>query len=199
MKRTTLTVTALVLGLTLAGCSTEDDTTAPTTDTTASQDAGSGDDAGASEDAASTDDAGATGAAGDDAGASEDAASTGAAGADAAPMADAVCADYFQTKGVPLSERADKARTALEAGDVGDPASWGEVNLLKQRIERLGEDASGDQAALLERINAPFVETSAAVLENEDVTPSDPEIEVPEIDVTDSRAAQEEFLASCSG
>ena len=61
---------------------------------------------------------------------------------------------------------ADAARDALEAGSVADPASWGEVNLLKQRVEQLVDRADADQAALLERVNAPFVEASAAVLDD---------------------------------
>ena len=114
-------------------------------------------------------------------------------------MSDQVCADFFQNVGNTLADRSDAARTALDEGSVTDPASWGEVNLLKQRIESLTEDASAEQATLLERINAPFVEASDAVLEDEEASPSDAEISVPEIDVTDSEAAQEEFLASCSG
>lgn len=185
MKRTTLTATALVLGLTLAGCSVDDD--ANTADTPAAEDT-------------TTEDAATEGDAGDDASETADDAATSEGGdAAAAPMSDQVCADFFQNVGNTLADRSDAARTALDEGSVTDPASWGEVNLLKQRIESLTEDASAEQATLLERINAPFVEASDAVLEDEEASPSDAEISVPEIDVTDSEAAQEEFLASCSG
>ncbi|GAA5163754.1 hypothetical protein [Ornithinimicrobium tianjinense] len=127
--------------------------------------------------------------------AADDAAAT--SGATDAAMTDEVCAAFFQNVPVSLAERAEKDRALLESGETLDPASFGEVNLLKQRIEDLG--AEGDQGALVERINAPFVEASDAVLDDPEKSPTDAEITLPEIDVTDSAAAQEEFLASCSG
>jgi hypothetical protein len=135
------------------------------------------------------------------AGAATDAATVdgGAATGDAAPMSDPVCAGFFQTGAVTLAERAETDRGVLEAGDTLDPASWGEINLLSQRLVDLTEDASGDQGALLERINAPFVEASDAVLDDPEKTPNDPEITVPEIDVTDSAAAQGELETACAG
>ena len=189
-KSTTLAAATLAFGLALAGCSTDGGST---TTTPAGNETGAGSttDAGTT-DGAATDDAAGTEAAGS----TEDAGSTGAA---AAPMSDEVCADFFQNIPVTLADRAAANREALASGGVTDPASWGEVNLLKQRIDSLVEDASGDQKALLERINAPFMEASAAVLDDPDASPSDAEITVPEIDVTDSEAAQDEFLASCSG
>jgi hypothetical protein len=128
----------------------------------------------------------------------ESAAGEDAAG-ETAEMSDPVCAGFFQSGPVTLAERAEADRGILESGDVLDPASWGEVNLLSQRIVKLAEDASGDQAALLERINAPFAEASAAVLDDPEKQPTDEEITVPEIDVTGSAAAQEEFSAACAG
>lgn len=118
---------------------------------------------------------------------------------EAAPMSDEVCAGFFQNVPVTLAERAEADRALLGTGDALDPAGFGEVNLLKQRVEDLVEVATGDQVALLERINAPFVEASAAVLDDPELSPTDAEITLPEIDVTDSAAAQEEFLATCSG
>ncbi len=170
MRRTTLTA-ALGLALVLTGCSADGDggSQEPT--------------AGAATDAASVDGE----------------ATTGDAAGETAEMSDPVCAGFFQTGPVTLAERAETDRGVLEAGETLDPASWGEINLLSQRIVDLTEDASGDQGALLERINAPFAEASEAVLGDEEKTPNDPEIEVGEIDVTDSAAAQEEFQASCAG
>lgn len=190
MRTMTLTA-ALGVSLVLAGCSVEDEPGSTTTTTDDTGTAGATTDTGgATEDAASTEDAAAT----------EDAASTdAAAGTDAAPMADEVCAGFFQNVPVTLAQRADDARTALEDGAVADPASWAEVNLLKQRVEDLAADADADQGALLERLNAPFEEASSAVLEDPEKSPTDEEITLPEIDVDDSRAAQEEFLAACSG
>jgi uncharacterized protein YceK len=137
----------------------------------------------------------------DEATTAEQAGSTAEAGSTAtdAPMTDEACAGFFQNVPVTLAERSERARAALEAGEVGDPASWGEVNLLKQRIETLVEDADSETAALLERVNAPFDEASTAVLDDPEQSPTDAEITVPQIDVTDSAAAQEELLAACSG
>lgn len=173
MRRTTVTA-ALGLALVLAGCSDDGDTgtEGTTTGTTTEADA----------DAAT-----ATGdAAGETAGA-------------AAVSDDPACTGFFANGAVTLAERAGNNRDVLEAGDTLDPASWGEINLLSQRIVSLSEDASGEQAQLLERVNAPFVEASQAVLEDEEQAPTDPEITVPEIDVTDSAAAQDELEAACAG
>lgn len=181
MRKTTIALT-LALGLALTGCSTEDgatDTPAPAT--TAGE---------------ATSEESATEAPADEA-TTEDTAGT--AGPEAAPMSDPVCAEFFQTTPVKLSDRAEADRTMIENGEVTDPVSFGEVNLLSQRIRTVIDSASEEQAALLERINAPFMEASAAVLEDPDASRSDAEITIPEIDVTDSAAAQEEFLASCSG
>lgn len=172
MRRTTLTA-ALGLALFLTGCSSEGDTGSGDTPSAASQ--GS---AGTDTDAASA---------------------TGDAAGETAPMSDPVCAGFFQTGAVTLAERAEADRGLLEGGQTLDPATWGEVNLLSQRIDKLLPEAAADQGALLERINAPFVEASKAVLDSEDQTPTDPEITVPEIDVTDSAAAQEELQTACAG
>lgn len=117
-----------------------------------------------------------------------------------AAMTDPACVDFFEGN-VTLAQRADDSRAALAAGEVTEPVSWAEVNLLKQRIQSLatGSDTGAEQATLLERINAPFVEASEAVLDSEDQAPTDDELSVGEIDVTDSAASQDEFLAACGG
>lgn len=176
MRRITVTA-ALGLSLVLAGCSDDgaDETAAPAaTEGSGTQTTG-------------------------DAGTGETDAAGGTAGvADAAPMDDEVCADFFQHGAVQLAERAEADRTMLDDAQVGDPVSYGEISLLSQRLEGLVEDASADQALLLERINAPFVEVRDAVLDDPDQTVSDAEITVPEVDTTDSAAAQEELLTSCT-
>ena len=118
---------------------------------------------------------------------------------DAVAMSDEVCVDFFQSGPVKLADRAEKDRAMLESGEVKDPATFGEVNLLRQRIRDLAATTDGDQAALLERINAPFVEASNAILDDPELSPSDAEISLPPIDVADSSTAQEEFLAACEG
>ncbi|MGD8150778.1 hypothetical protein [Ornithinimicrobium sp. Y1694] len=185
LRNTTITA-ALGLSLVLAGCSNGEDTTEPTNgETQQTQDedtaTGAADEDAATDDAATTDDAAATN------------------GAAAAPMSDEICVDFFQTSpGVPLSERSDEARKKLENGEVTDPIAFDSVNLLSQRIMGLQEDAEGEQADLLERINAPFREASEAILDDPEKSRSDSEIELPDIDVSDSQAAQDEFEASCS-
>ncbi|AXH96327.1 hypothetical protein [Ornithinimicrobium avium] len=173
MRRTTLTA-ALGMALVLAGCSSDGSGDGSTTDSTTS----------ASTDASAS-------SAATEAGAE----TTGAAAA----MEDPVCAGFFQTGAVTLADRATKDRDLLASGDTLDPASWGEISLLNQRITQLGAQAEGDQADLLERINAPFVEATDAVLSDEDQSPTDEEITVPEIDVADSGAAQDELETACAG
>lgn len=171
MRRTTLTA-ALGLALVLTGCSTDGGTGSEETTTAAADGT-----------AAQTDDSSAS----------------GDAAGETAPMSDPVCAAFFQTGPVTLAERAEADRGLLESGEILDPATWGEINLLSQRLTGLLPDATGDQGALLERVNAPFLEASAAVLDDPEKSATDAEIDVPEIDVTDSAAAQEEFQASCAG
>lgn len=175
MRRTTLTA-ALGLAIVLAGCSTD----------------GSGDGSTAEDTAAGT-----TSTTEDNGSSTEG--TDGGQTTEAAAMDDPVCAGFFQTGPVTLAERAQKDRDVLAAGETLDPASWGEISLLNQRIAELGEQAEGDQATLLERINAPFVEATDAVLSDEDQSPTDAEITVPEIDVTDSGAAQDELESACAG
>ncbi|MGC5584482.1 hypothetical protein ACPYOC_09100 [Ornithinimicrobium sp. W1665] len=178
MRRITVTAT-LGLSLVLAGCSDDgaDETVTP-----------------AASESSTTED-GTTGSTGD---AGAEGTDTAGGTADAAPMDDQVCADFFQSGAVQLADRAEKNRTMLDDAQVSDPASYGEVSLLSQRITDLVEDASADQAGLLERVNAPFVQVRDAVLDDPDQTVSDAEITVPEVDTTDSAAAQEELLASCT-
>ena len=141
MRRTITTLTALAAAAGLAACSGEEPTTTSTT--TSSQGA-----AATSEAAATSDAAPATGDAG--------AATSGTAAA--APMSDPVCADFFQGQGQPMAERAGTVRDLLESGDDLDPVSYSELSLLQSRIVMLSEDASTEQAALLERVNAPLTE-----------------------------------------
>ena len=178
MRRITVTA-ALGLSLVLAGCS--DDGADETVTPAANEDSTTED--GTTENTEETGDAGAE-------------ETDGAA--DAAPMDDEVCVDFFQSGAVQLADRAETDRQMLDDAQVGDPATYGEISLLSQRIEGLVEDASADQAELLERINAPFVEVRDTVLDDPDQSVSDPEITVPEVDTTDSAAAQEELLSSCT-
>lgn len=176
MRRTTLTA-ALGLTLLLTGCA--------------------GDDAG-EEQTTAADTATGSAPAADTENTAENTGET-AENTDGAPLADASCEGFFATGAVTLAARAEADRAILEAGDDLNPASWGEINLLSQRILELTKDAEGESASFLARINAPFLEASSAVLEDPEKSPTDVEISVGEIDVTDAAAAQEEYEAFCAG
>lgn len=191
MRRTISTLTALVAAAGLAACSTDEGTTSTTTRTTTSSQA-------TTEDGAATSDAaGAT--SGSDAGAATSAADDTAttSGAVAAPMSDPVCADFFQGQGQPMAERAGTTRDLLKTGDDLDPVSYSELSLLQSRIVMLSEDASAEQAALLERVNAPLTEVVDAVVKAD--SRLEEKISVPKVDVADSEAAQSELEAACAG
>lgn len=194
MRRTITTLTALAAATALAACSpetateeteTQDTVTSETTEATTT------------DSATETDAAGET--ATDGAAGTADAAGDTAAGtADAGAMSDPVCSDFFAGQGTPLAERAVTQREVLDAGDPLDPVSFSEVSLLKGRIQALVEDADADQAALLERINAPFTTTVDEVVAADARLAE--EIPLPEgLDLADSEAAQDEFEAACAG
>ena len=185
MRRTITTLTALVAAASLAACSAEDTAEESTTpaDSPAAEETTDEDMETGTMDA---DDATAT---------MDDAATT--SGAAGMAMSDPVCEEFFQGQGTPAAERADTTRDLLETGDPMDPVSFSELSLLQGRIDMLGQDAAGDQTALLERINAPFTEVVDAV-GTEDTSMED-EITIPEVDVTDSATAQDEFESACAG
>jgi hypothetical protein len=113
-------------------------------------------------------------------------------------MADPAC-ELFFTEGGPLSDRADDARDALEAGEIVDGATYGEVNLLEQRIAAAAMDAPSDIGGLMEEVNAPFTEAVEAVNEGSVVDEETGEITLPEIDVQGSADAQDELETTCQG
>ncbi|WP_134774349.1 hypothetical protein [Ornithinimicrobium flavum] len=174
MRRTITTVTALVAAVGLAACSPETESETATEDTATVEETTE-----AAEEAATSDDAAMT--------------SEGAS----AGMDDPVCEEFFMGQGQPLAERAGTTRDLLETGDPLDPVSYSELSLLQSRIDMLGEEASADQAGLLERVNAPFTEVVDAVVA--DNARMEEEITIPEVDVTDSAAAQDELEAACAG
>lgn len=173
MRRAFTILTALTAVTVLGACSTDDaDTTA--TDSTVSEGDTGGDDAMETE-----------GAMGDDAMETEGA------------MSDPTCEEFFAGQGTPVAERAETQRETAGAGEDIDPVAFSEMTLLSSRISTLVDTADGEQAALLERINAPFQEINDAVIE--DGTRMDEEIAIPSVDVEDSAAAQDELMAACEG
>lgn len=168
MKKTSLLALALSATVVLGACSSEEE---PSDDTTAAQDGGS-DEAGASDDAAGE---------------------SGAAGS----YADPACEEFFE-EGGPLADRADAARDAIGNGDIVDMASYGEVNLLKQRIDATASAAPEDISGLLLEVNAPFAEVVDAVNEGS-VVDEDGAITLEDVDVQGSADAQAELETACAG
>lgn len=183
MRRTFTTLTALGAVLALAACNGDTDDGATDADTAAVD---------------TTDEDTATGGATDeDVATGDDAAETTGAGAAAGGHSDPVCAEFFETQGTPLAERAEDQFEVVGSGDELDPVSFSEVNLLNGRIDKLIEEADGEHADLLERINAPFDEVVEDV--TSDNRGNDPEIAIPDVDTADAEAALEEFEAACAG
>jgi hypothetical protein len=181
MRRALTILTALTAVTVLGACS--DDESTDDTGSNVSEETGAEEDM-ESDDAMESEDMG-------------DAAteSEGAMGGES--MGDPVCDEFFAGQGTPLAERADTQRDLLGTGDDLDPVSFSEVTLLSGRISDLVDSAEGDQSALLERVNAPFQEVNDAVIE--DGTRMEESIEIPSVDVEDSAAAQDEFMAACEG
>ena len=113
---------------------------------------------------------------------------------DAAGLSDPVCAAFFEGS-APLAARADDARLLVRLGSVTNltPLSALEIDVLTQQFALLGEDASDEQVQLIERINAPFAEVVAAA----EGAGEGGEIAYEAIDTDDSDAAQEEFTQAC--
>lgn len=172
MKRTTLIAAVMTLGLTLSACGGDDNGDEPTGGDTAE----------------STQDAG-----------SDDGAATGDTGeeTEAGSYADPACEEFY-TQGGPLADRAEAAREALDNGEIVDLPSYGEVNLLEQRISATAQDAPEEIAALLEQVNQPFTETVDAV-NGGALDAESGEISLPEIDTQASADAQAELETACQG
>ncbi|WP_114907910.1 hypothetical protein [Ornithinimicrobium murale] len=110
------------------------------------------------------------------------------------------CNEFF-TEGGPLADRAEAARSALEAGEVTDQVTYSEVMLLKSRLDATAEEAPEDISSLITTVNAPFTEVVDLVNEgSEDVVDPDAgTITLPEIDTHASADAQAELETACAG
>lgn len=184
MKRTTAAGAALALMFTLAACGDDDngdngtpgDTTTPVdTDPTG----------------APGDDTDPTGMPGDDTD------TTGAPGDDTGAGSESMACEAFFGGPAPLEDRVEAAHDQLATGE-WDVMTYGEVQLLSQRILEL-EAQADDEAEVLERINAPFVEITTGyqdALMDEDV--EDPYADLPDADTADSEAALGELVEWCS-
>lgn len=104
----------------------------------------------------------------------------------------AVCQEFFDGPG-PLAGRVDDAQDQVSAGE-WDALSYGEVNLLSQRLSQLS-DRSVEPAAVIDRMNAPFLEITASYQEGGG---DDRYADLGTTDPADSRDALEEFLDFCT-
>lgn len=108
------------------------------------------------------------------------------------------CTAFFEGTGTPLAQRAETGRDALAAGDVSDPAAYGEINGLDQRLGELAADAPDDLAALVDDVAVPFSE--AVELVNDAHYAGEDEEGLPDltdVDVTTSESAQDELTTAC--
>ncbi|USQ80360.1 hypothetical protein [Ornithinimicrobium faecis] len=199
MKKFSVVALAMTATLALGACSAEDEPEEATTseasadegtEETTDEAAETGDMGGATDDAAAeTGDAAAE--TGDAAGETE------AAGGE---FSEPACNEFF-TEGGPLADRAEAARSALDAGEVADTVAYSELMLLKSRLDTTAEEAPEDISALITTVNAPFAEVVDLVNEgSEDVVDAEAgTITLPEIDTQASADAQAELETACAG
>ena len=118
---------------------------------------------------------------------------------DPADMSDASCSAFFEGA-APLAARVIDARELLVTGAESSliPLDYAEIGVVVGRVDALQTEASELQTALLERINAPFVEL-VQVLQADGADAETGEVTYDAIDTADSEAAQEEFTAECVG
>ncbi|MEE6294775.1 hypothetical protein [Georgenia wangjunii] len=125
-----------------------------------------------------------------------------AAAASDSPEA-ATCAGFFEGTGTPLAERAEAARAALSGGEVTDDVSYGEINMLEQRLSDLAADAPAELAEPLEAVNAPFTEAVSTVNDAraQEVPEGEEAAGFPDlsiIDVSASETAQTDVESACA-
>lgn len=196
-RTTTLTTITLALALGLTACSSTDDAgTTPTNGTTTS---GSQSSTTASDDSqSSTTGSDDTGATSGDMGTStggDDAATT--SGGTAGGYAEGACTDFFAAT-VPLSDRADAARTMIEKKQVKTTIDLDQINLLQSRIADVEKNADPEIAALLKEVNAPFTAAYEA-MGKKGVVSEEGDVELPKIDTKGSADAQQELMTACQG
>lgn len=192
MKKFSVVALAMTATLALGACSAEDEPEEATT-SEASADEGTEE---TTDEAAETGDMG--GATDDAAAETGDAAGeTEAAGGE---FSEPACNEFF-TEGGPLADRAEAARSALDAGEVADTVAYSELMLLKSRLDTTAEEAPEDISALITTVNAPFAEVVDLVNEgSEDVVDAEAgTITLPEIDTQASADAQAELETACAG
>lgn len=191
MKRFSVVALAMTATLALGACSLEDE---PEEATTSEESADTGADEGEDESAETGDSAEETGDSADETGDAAD--QTEDAGGE---YSEPACNEFF-TEGGPLADRADAARSALDAGEVTDEVAYSEIMLLKSRIEATAEEAPEEISGLLTTVNEPFTEAVDLVNEgSEDVVGEEGEITLPEIDTQASADAQTELETVCAG
>lgn len=188
MKKFSVVALAMTATLALGACSSEDEPEETTTSEASAEET--------SDEAAETGDAAdETGDAADETGDAAD--QTEEAGGE---FSEPACNEFF-TEGGPLADRAEAARSALDAGEIADDVAYSELMMLKSRLDATAGDAPEDISALITTVNAPFAEVVDLVNEgSEDVVDAEAgTITLPEIDTQASADAQAELETACAG
>ncbi|MGB3761826.1 MAG: hypothetical protein WA966_01285 [Ornithinimicrobium sp.] len=109
-------------------------------------------------------------------------------------MTDAVCEAFF-AGAAPLAARADDARllVAQGAADNISQLEAQQIDVLAQQLNFVGAEGSEEQVVLFEQMNAPFLEVVAAAEEAGDAS----EITYEDVDTAESEAAQLDFTNEC--
>ncbi|MGB3257413.1 MAG: hypothetical protein WBG89_10505 [Ornithinimicrobium sp.] len=109
-------------------------------------------------------------------------------------MTDAVCEAFF-AGAAPLAARADDARllVAQGAADNISQLEAEQIDVLAQQLDLVGAAGSEEQVVLFEQMNAPFLEVVAAAQEAGDAS----EITYEDVDTAESEAAQLDFTNEC--
>jgi len=210
--KTTAALALCVLTLSVAGCTTSDDTP-PGGVSALAEEEGSDEDEGIpaeGEEESQGDEAQATGEGGGDSESQtaaedqgEQTSGPGAGGGstdlpDAESMDDEVCVAFFEGR-APLAAQVLDGREMVTRGQDSElsEVEFMQVEVLSERLDEIGSDASQDQAALVTSIIIPFTQVTRAAEEGgtDEETGA---VTYDTVETTESEEAQQEFTSSCT-
>jgi len=117
---------------------------------------------------------------------------------DASSMDDEVCVAFFEGMAPVAAQVLDgRELVAQGAEDHLTEVEFMEVDVLAEQLDELGTEGSSEQAALLASINMPFSEVKRAAEEGGTDAESG-EVTYEPVEMTDSEEAQKEFTSSCT-
>lgn len=114
---------------------------------------------------------------------------------DPAEMTDETCLAFFEGA-APLAGRAQDSLFLISEGsdNMLTEVEFSEIDVLAQRMEELGGLGTEEQSALIESINAPFLEVQSAAGEDGG---QDGAVSYEPIDTEEAEQAQEQFTSAC--